>query len=433
MAEPNLRAKLDHAQDQIRDLERMLETNARDLYHSRESLRRSAQFQENVLRTMKSALVVVDPSGSIVQLNDAAVDALGGQEAELLGARLADFLDGFDGTNPIGSVESVEVSIGAEEEGSSLILFSSTPMVGDTGDVEAYVCVWADLSEKKQLEIELRHAQKLESLGQMAAGVAHEINTPIQFVGDSLHFLRDAFEDLQGLLESFRSARDTWGKQEENGELAEASLRLENEIDIEFIEAEAPGAFARAVKGLDRVAEIVRALKSFSHPGTDDMAPTDLNETIETTVTLARNEYKYVADVSLELGELSEVWGHAGDLGQVFLNLVVNAAHAIQDRVESREGDLERGDIVIRTSLQGDFARVDVEDTGTGIPDEVRNRIFDPFFTTKEVGRGTGQGLSITQRIVVQKHGGRLEVDSVPGQGTTFRVFLPLARGVAAA
>ncbi len=267
---------------------------------------------------------------------------------------------------------------------------------------------------QENIQAELSRAQRLESVGHLAAGIAHEINTPIQFVGDNTRFVRDSFEDLDKLLASL---------EERFGEPVRTALE---EGDYPFLQREIPLAINQSMDGLVRVAEIVRSLKAFSHPGGQDKSQADLNEMVRTTVTLARNEWRYVADIQLELEEsLPRTPCYASDLNQVLLNLLVNAAHAIHDKLGT--DPVSKGVIGIQTRSRNDCVEILVRDSGVGMDATVRERIFDHFFTTKEVGRGTGQGLSIAYDIVVNKHGGRLLCESEPGQGTCFIVALPMA------
>jgi signal transduction histidine kinase len=179
----------------------------------------------------------------------------------------------------------------------------------------------------------------------------------------------------------------------------------------------------RAIDGLERVATIVRGMKAFAHPDQKNKAPSDLNHALETTITIARNEYKYLADIETEFGQLPPVTCHIGELNQVFLNILVNAAHAIGDVVRGSEA---KGRIRIKTWREGGFALVSIGDSGGGVPESIRHRIFDPFFTTKEVGRGTGQGLAIARSVVVERHKGELRFDTEMGRGTTFTIRLPI-------
>jgi len=291
-----------------------------------------------------------------------------------------------------------------------------------------------ELSEQirrsQQMEAELRVSQKLEAIGQLAAGIAHEINTPIQYVGDSVEFMRESFEELQRVVEAARGAMVELEADETRAELVASFREVEEESDADFILDEAPKALDRAHDGVARVAKIVRAMKDFSHPGQSEMQSADLNEALETTITVARNEHKYVADVVTDLTPLPPVRCLVGELNQVFLNLIVNASHAIGDVVAGTE---ERGTITISSRVVGEEVCISVRDTGTGIPEENLGRIFDPFFTTKEVGKGTGQGLSLAYNTVVGHHRGRLTVDSTVGEGTTFHVWIPIAGADAAA
>ncbi|NMB74244.1 MAG: PAS domain S-box protein [Myxococcales bacterium] len=278
-----------------------------------------------------------------------------------------------------------------------------------------------DISEQKRAEAELGHARKLEAVGRLAAGIAHEINTPTQFVSDSVQFIKGAFEDGLQLIRTYQQELKPLRERDAalDGRLNEA----EEASDFEFVREEGPKAFARTEDGLNRIATIVRAMKEFSHPATKEKTPADLNRAIQTTLTIARNEYKYVAEVETDLGELPPVPCLLGDLNQVFLNLIVNAAHAIGDKVKGTD---QKGKITIRTRREGDQALIAISDTGSGIPQSIRHRIFEPFFTTKDVGKGTGQGLAIARSVVIDKHGGRLDFESEEGVGTTFFIRLPL-------
>ena len=275
--------------------------------------------------------------------------------------------------------------------------------------------------EKDRIEVELRHASKLQAVGQLASGIAHEINTPIQYVGDSLTFVSSAFEDIQRLLSGLKALLTNAAGGDPT--MLQALADVYEDCDWSYLEENVPKAIDRTFDGIERVATIVRAMKDFGHPDCAEMTPADINKALWTTMTVARNEYKYVADIAFEPGDIPSVTCLIGDLNQVFLNLLVNAAHAIADKTE---GAAERGKISVRTYAESDSVIIEIEDSGVGIPDDVRERIFEPFFTTKEVGRGTGQGLSLARSIVVERHQGSLTFDSNPGVGTTFFVRLPV-------
>ncbi len=282
------------------------------------------------------------------------------------------------------------------------------------------------LAELRATQQSLLQAQKLESVGALAAGIAHEINTPIQYVGDNVRFLRDAFSDLVEV----QQAAGALAAAQCDGlvEAADAYRAALEAADVEFLVEEVPPAVEQTLEGVQRVASIVRALKDFAHPGSDELTPTDLNRARENTTTVARNEWKYVAELDLDLDpELPLVPALAGPLNQAFLIIIVNAAQAIAEVIgETADTPETLGRILVRTTADEECAEIRISDTGGGIPESVRDRIFDPFFTTKEVGTGSGQGLPIARKVVVEQHQGSLEFEVEPGIGTTFVIRLPL-------
>jgi PAS domain S-box-containing protein len=281
-----------------------------------------------------------------------------------------------------------------------------------------------DITNQKKLETELYQAQKLESVGRLAAGVAHEINTPVQFVNDNCYFLRDAVSQLGEVLRTYQEVFVATNSGQLDAEAARERIEAaEQAVDLAFLSENMPTAVERSLEGLERVATIVRSMKEFSHPNSASMSSADLNAAILSTLTVARNEYKYVADVKTQLADIPLVVCNVGEFNQTFLNLLVNAAHAIEDTVKGTD---RRGIITITTEQDGDTVAISVQDTGGGIPEAIQGNIFDPFFTTKEVGKGTGQGLAIARTVIVDKHRGSLTFESVPGVGTTFLIRLPL-------
>jgi len=271
-----------------------------------------------------------------------------------------------------------------------------------------------ELEERKRLELELQHGEKLRAVGQLAAGVAHEINTPVQFICDSLSFLGDAFNELEQLM---AIVLDT-------GELSPALAALASELDVDFVRSEIPRALALCRDGTERVTKIVRALRVHAHPDGQLQELADLHMAIENTLVVVAGEVRHVADVELDLAAAHRVRCHVGEIQQVLLNLLVNAAHAIGER----HGDSgERGTIRVTTRDDDDDYVITISDTGVGIPPELRPRIFEPFFTTKPVGKGTGQGLPLARALVVEHHRGQLVFESTIGVGTTFTLRLPIA------
>jgi two-component system NtrC family sensor kinase len=271
--------------------------------------------------------------------------------------------------------------------------------------------------------VQLRQAQKLESIGQLAAGIAHEINTPVQFVGDNNRFLQEAFQDIETLR---KAERDLFAGAIDGRVSVQKVRELEAEIDLEYLLEEIPKSLSQSQEGLLRITNIVSAMKEFSHPGGREKELVDINRAIKTTREVSRNEWKYVAEMECQLDEaLPMVPGYAQELNQVFLNMIVNAAQAITEKSESEEG--ARGLIKISTQAHPRYVEVSIQDNGTGIPQALVSKIFDPFFTTKVVGKGSGQGLAIAYSVIVDKHAGNITVDSRPSEGTLFTLQLPLA------
>jgi len=279
------------------------------------------------------------------------------------------------------------------------------------------------VKELGETQAQLVHAQKLEAVGQLAAGVAHEINTPMQYIGDNTRFARKAFDKLMELSAVIEEVAEQPVESIDGPAVVSRLAAACKRARLSYIRKKLPTALDRSIEGVDAVTRIVAAMKEFSHPGASEKRPTCINRLLETTATVSRNEWKYVAELELDLApELPEIPALGGELNQVFLNLLVNAAHAITD---TRTDDEAKGKISISTREAGKAIEIRIADTGCGIPEEIQNRIFDPFFTTKDVGKGTGQGLAIARSIVVDAHGGEISVSSRPGEGTEFRILLP--------
>jgi two-component system, NtrC family, sensor kinase len=311
------------------------------------------------------------------------------------------------------------------------ILKTVTPM--KFGANQYLLEVFVDIAERKKaqeqrdlMEIQLRQALKLEAVGQLAAGIAHEINTPTQYVGDNTRFLQDAFGDLLKALQNYGHLLDACRQGPPPPDLTREVETAVSEADLDYLKEEIPKAISQSLEGVSRVSTIVRAMKEFSHPGGDEKQSIDLNHAIQSTITVCRNEWKYVAEMVTNFdANLPMVPCLPGELNQVILNLIINSAHAIADVVGKKEGG-EKGIIKIVTQAAGDWAEIRISDTGTGIAPEARSKIFTPFFTTKEVGKGTGQGLAISRTVIVGKHGGSIDFETEVGKGTTFIVRLPL-------
>ena len=262
----------------------------------------------------------------------------------------------------------------------------------------------------------------MQGIGQLAAGIAHEINTPTQYVADNMQFLMDSFLELNVLLKLLSDLKDS----DANAEDPHRNLLQElDDADLSYLLTEIPVAIEQAMDGIRRISEITGAMKEFSHPGTKQKVETNLRHTIEGSATVCRNEWKYFANLQYDFdSSIENVVCLPNELSQVLVILIVNAAQAIGEVIDSQSGD--RGTILIRTKRVDSWAEISVEDTGAGIATENLQRIFEPFFTTKDVGKGTGQGLAIAHSVIVEKHGGSISVSSVAGQGTTFVVRIPI-------
>jgi two-component system, NtrC family, sensor kinase len=398
-----------------------------------EAFQASERSLQALVGSLDDIVFEFDEDGTYVNIWTRDESLLALPRESLIGRRVTDilgeevggpYLELFRRVLATGQPESLEYSL---EVGAGKRWFlAGISAVQRSNDGQRTVSMLSrDITERKRVEAELYQAQKLESVGRLAAGIAHEINTPIQFIGDNVHFLRNSFDTLIRLgrtIQVATRAADAGANLAAANRALIADLRAaETEADLDYLADEIPRAIGQTLDGVKQVASIVRAMKEFAHPDGSERVAIDLNHALLSTLTVARSELKYLADVETDLGELPPVPCHASAINQVLLNLLVNAAHAIADL-----GDHHRGTVRVRTARDGDDVLVEIADTGCGIPDEIKDQIFDQFFTTKEVGRGTGQGLALARRIVVEQHGGTLSFESEVGRGTTFSVRLPL-------
>ncbi len=399
------------------------------------ALRAAHTESELFINSVPSILIGTDIAGQVTRWNLAAATAFGLSGDAVLGKPLQKceirWLPTQMGTDvdswfKVGTSEKHE-NVMFERDGHrrflGLTIIKANLFPGAKG--KGFLITGADITERKILEEQLRQAQKLEAIGQLAAGIAHEINTPAQFVGDNTKFVQETWPAVSKILELCLRLRE----QSRAGLVAPdtiAELRqCTEEADLAYLVHEVPQAIAQALEGVGRISKIVRAMKEFSHPGSEGKSAIDLNHAIETTIAVARNEWKYVADVqTCFAGDLPPVRCLGSEFNQVILNLLINAAHSIGDVVKN--GFPSKGTITIITKCEEDWVEVQIQDTGAGIPENVRARIFEPFFTTKEVGKGTGQGLALAHTVIVKKHNGKIWFESEVGKGTTFFLRLPL-------
>ena len=401
---------------------------ARDLQARTEELTRSREHQRLISEATRAIPFELDlAQGRFTQLGPEAEGLLGYPLARWQETRFIDVLLPRDREAAVRR-QFDESSPGTFEAFSSVI----------TGDDRVVELRWTvrceidkgtrllrglmiDVSESRRLARELAQGQKLESVGRIAAGVAHEINTSVQFISDSVRFVRHALKDVPHAIADYRAlAAGALSGQDVAGAARKAS-ETDEAADVDYFLKNAPDALDRALEGINRVGSVVKSMTEFAHPDLQK-ADIDVNRAVRTTLNMARNEYKEVADLETDFGDVPAVHCHAGDINQVVLNLVLNAAHAISDVVE---GTGRKGRITVRTRSIADFVEISIGDTGAGIPESVRARIFEPFVTTKEVGRGAGQGLTLSRGIVVEKLKGSLHFETETGKGTTFLIRLP--------
>jgi PAS domain S-box-containing protein len=396
-----------------------------------EVLEQAHRDTDILLNSIPSLLIKLDANGRIQQWNKAATMILGWEEAVVPGKTLdecgvkwltADISSRVAGCVGMPAAHSLD-GIKLDRNGTIRSLGLKTIQVHSEG-ATGILIVGADITKRIALEEQLRQAQKLESIGQLAAGIAHEINTPTQYIGDNVRFLKDAFTDLRLLLANYDrllTAAKCGALSSETMEEVSAAVEL---ADVGYLLEEIPKAIEQTLEGVTRVSKLVAAMKDFSHPGTKEKVELDLNRAIESTITVARNEWRYVAEVETDYdSSLPMVSCLPGEFNQAILILIVNAAHAIADAIG--KGGPEKGTIKVQTRYCPEWDEVRIQDTGSGIPENIRSRIFDPFFTTKEIGKGTGQGLAIARSVIVDKHGGTIHFETEEGKGTTFIIRLP--------
>lgn len=386
----------------------------------------------SIFEAAPSGILMTNLEGMIVEVNEALAAILGLSRAELLGRHVADLVEPAESDSVRSNVRKLASGAAAKAKAQRRILshkgevfmvdVRAQTMFDRSRQPKMILAVIDDVTDRVRLEMELRHSQKLESVGRLAAGIAHEINTPIQFVGDNITFLADSFEPLLSLCDTYHSMCQRAAVSPLGPADFEQIRQREDAADLDYVRENVPASIKSTIDGVGRVARIVQSMKAFAHPDRGERTVADINAALRDTLTVATNELKYVATVEVDFGNIPAVSCFLSDLNQVFLNLLVNAAHAIED-VVGKSG--RRGLIRVRTYEERNHVVVAIGDTGSGIPPAIRGKIFDPFFTTKGVGKGTGQGLALAHSVVVEQHGGSITFDTEPGRGTTFFVRIP--------
>jgi PAS domain S-box-containing protein len=420
--------------------QKLLTTNSylkKELKHRKKAqslLTMKSELNRQLISAVPSILIGVDSGGLVTLWNHAAETAFCIKEGHVIGKAFSSLginwnwseidqaikasgdlfespLDNIKYTNPDGIEMFLQFTVNA---------------VLENGQENGFMLIGSDITEELKLKLQLQLSQKMEGVGQMAAGIAHEINTPLQFIGDNIRFLGDSFQELNEIIERYQHLKCRCTETNSFPELIESLEKADVEADIEFIMEEIPLAISQSIDGITKANTIVGAMKDFSHPGNKEKELCDINKMLKTTVTISKSEWKYIADLTMVLDEQIPLVSCLPELNQVFLNIIINATHAIEKKLG--ENPSEKGQITINTKQKEDTVCIDISDTGQGMAEDIIRRIFDPFFTTKEVGKGSGQGLAISYDVVVNKHQGTLEVESEAGIGTTFFIQLPLTR-----
>ncbi len=422
----------------------------RDSAISQEALINTHQSELSLLENQKMLKAIIQSSGDamrVMDLNHHIVEA--NMQMEKLSGYTLSECNGkncseiFGGTacntkdcifSRLRSGEKIVRSetVKYRQDGSTVEVEVIAVPILENGTMVGYLESYRDISQRKedekkhrQNELQYQHAQKMESIGTLAAGIAHEINTPIQFVGDNTAFLESSFKSLMDLIGIYkRFIMECTNKHGVPG-ISEKLSKIDASFDLEFLQNEIPLSIEQSREGVNRVSSIVTAMKDFSHMGSDEMKKENVNRAIENTVTISRNEWKYDAVIENRLDpDLPLVNCVIGDIKQVLLNLIVNAAHAIKYNINPSQP--VKGKITIATSYTDENVIISVKDTGIGISDDIKDKIFEPFFTTKDIGKGTGQGLSLVYNVITKKHGGRIGMKSIVSKGTTFFIELPI-------
>ena len=408
------------------DLARELENRKR----AEKILRLSEEEFFSVFDSIHVGFYRTDSQGRMSMANRAALEMLGFESlGDALGAHVEDFYKNPEDRKNLmdtilsrGRISAYEVEMRHRDGRIVTLLVNAHIRRNETGEFSGIQGTVVDISRRKKEETEKVHSQKLAAIGSLAAGIAHEINTPVQYVSDNTEFLKDAFKEIHALCRAGQLLAEAPAP--ERATVLEAFIQTLAQSDLAYLNEEIPQALSQSLEGLERVTEIVRSMKEFSHSNPEAWELADINRILENTLTMTRNQWKYVARIQREFQtDLPRIHCNPGELSQVFLNMIINACHAIEEQSDGEKGT---GTITISTRKADQTIVVCIRDTGAGIPESIQDQVFNPFFTTKAVGRGSGQGLAIAHKVVVDRHKGRLSFHSEPGKGTTFTVALPL-------
>lgn len=415
-------------------LEHTLALASRELEERYQALQRDVAERERAqserdafFRASPDMLTIISDDLRVVLANPGWTQVLGYEPSTLVGASF------LDTVHPDDAARVIELTSGlAHPDGERATVtdleFRQRTVAGEWRTISArttfdpdrrrYFAVGRDVTTQRAMARELEQANRLEAVGQLASGMAHEINTPIQYIGDNLQFAAEGFTGLLGYVGAIEDVL--------TGAQRAAVVDAARVGDVEFVREELPRSLGEASEGVRRVAELVKALKEFAHPDLAEKEHADINKALERAVVMARGELRHVAQVETDFGELPPLCCHVGSLSQVFLNLLVNAAHAVEERTQKHGVPMADHRVRIVTRAEVDEIVIRISDTGCGIPKSIRDRIYEPFFTTKPMGKGSGQGLPLVRNVIIGKHGGRIELDTEVNVGTTFTLRLPL-------
>lgn len=387
---------------------------------------------ETIQNSISAILIAVDENGEVTQWSNAAEKAFGLNSRDTVGTIFQNLPLPWDWDIVRASVAECVTAQGVSRAGNvgyvnadgqqSILMLTVSPIHDASRGQAGYLILGEDVTEIITLEAQLSQAAKMEAIGQLAAGIAHEINTPTQYVSDSATFLREVYNDLAPIFDTITNLCAS-----EDPLTANEVRKLRQvlrDTELEFMRREIPPTFERIETGIDKISSIVRAMNRFAYFGNDEKRMTDINELLDNALTISQNEWKYVANLTKDFDhDIGCVMCSPGDISQVFLNVIINAAHAVEEKVR---GTAEKGTITVSTRMSGHCAEVRISDTGGGIPEHLKDKIFNLFFTTKKIGKGTGQGLAIAYNTIVTKHGGEITFESGPGKGTTFIIRIPM-------
>ncbi|QDT12180.1 two-component system sensor histidine kinase NtrB [Planctomycetes bacterium K23_9] len=434
-----LQRRFDRERAARKEAEMLLEQKSREVYETNCQLRDLAEQNTAIVESAAEGILTYSSDGKILTINRSAERLFGVSRSNSLNLR-----DLFEaGENAEAVLFRCDVDLGGEADhnidsqpdadSNEIVAVRSSGKVFLSGisvsctthcKQKMFTVLVRDLSRRKRMEAKLNQAQKMESIGQLAAGIAHEINTPIQFVNDNLQFLQDAFEDLSELLDLFDQLLASVKADEPANKLVEQIDSQSEVADLPFLKEEFPNAFSQTLEGIQRVAKIVVAMKEFSQPPSEGKSQLDINQAIENALTIAASQFRDVATVKTDLQQgLPGIVCLGAQINQVLLNILANASEALAEQC----GDT-KGEILVTTRMIDNDLEIRVEDNGPGIPEHIRDRIFEPFFTTKEVGKGTGQGLAFVYDIVVNRHDGSIQAVASPSGGTTFVIHIPVPK-----